>query len=239
MRMRLLIIALFSSTLLGLQQPVVADTTDENRRVSETLLGNESRDESETEVIVEESPNATDANESNAPADIIPEQNTFLIFAQMISALALVIVLIYLLLRFVNKRSQTFRSSQVLQNIGGVPLGANRSVQLVKVGDRLLVVGVGETIQLLREIEDKQEIEKLLNQQQEQFEQFEQPITKVVKLLSNVTAKKANSNNQSNVNNGLKAKTEQDDFKKLLSNQLKDLSKSQKKVHDAVREREE
>lgn len=39
-------------------------------------------------------------------------------------------------------------------------------MQLVKVGDKLLVVGVGESVQLLHTIEDQAEIEALLKKQQ-------------------------------------------------------------------------
>jgi flagellar protein FliO/FliZ len=212
--------------LIGLPHNGAANTTDENRRVSETLNENESVDEAGKD----QEPTVTEdvtVGETEQPADeIIPEQNTFFLFAQMISALALVIVLIYLLLRFVNKRSQSFRSSQMLQNIGGVPLGANKSVQLVKVGNRVLVVGVGESIQLLKEIEDKEEMNQILIQQQEQFEQLEQPFMKLFN---------ANKWGSKNVKTE-KVETNSDAFKHLLSKQLKDVSKAQKKIHDAVRE---
>ncbi|WP_227935822.1 flagellar biosynthetic protein FliO [Alkalihalobacillus deserti] len=232
MRIRFLIIALILSSLIGLQHHVEAETTNENRRVNETLKGNDSVEES----VNEEAPVVTDPDPwtiDTEPVEdeVIPEQNTFLIFAQMISALALVIVLIYLLLRFLNKRSQSFRSTQMLQNIGGVPLGANRSVQLVKVGNRVLVVGVGESIQLLREIEDAKEINLIVNQQKEQFEQLEQPVNK----LFNLVSQKMRSNKP---NTSLKPETNNEAFKNLLSKQLKDVSKTQEKLHDAVRERD-
>ncbi|MFC0558593.1 flagellar biosynthetic protein FliO [Halalkalibacter alkalisediminis] len=230
MRIRFLIIALILSSLLGLQQHVAAETPDENRRVNETLKGNDST----VENVNEEAPAVTDpwTNDTEPVSDeIIPEQNTFLIFAQMISALALVIVLIYLLLRFLNKRSQSFRSTQMLQNIGGVPLGANRSVQLVKVGNRVLVVGVGESIHLLREIEDAEEVNLIVNQQKEQFEQLDQPINKLFTFVS----KKIGLNK---AYPSFTSKSNEDAFKNLLSKQLEDVSKSQEKLYDAVRERD-
>lgn len=229
MRIRFLLIALILSGLVGLQHQVSAETTDENRRVTETLIGNDPVEENETvNDGVTNDPWVTDSEP--ATDEIIPEQNTFLIFAQMISALALVIVLIYLLLRFLNKRSQSFQSTQMLQNIGGVPLGANRSVQIVKVGSRVLVVGVGESIQLLREIDDPEEINLIVNQQKEQFERLDQPINKMVNLVSKkMGSKKGNAS---------KVKTDPDSFKDLLSKQLKDVSKSQEELHDAVRERD-
>lgn len=82
-------------------------------------------------------------------------------FVKVILVLALVIALIYLLLRFIKKRTKSFTERQTIQGIGGVQVGANRSVQLVKVGERVFVLGVGESISLIKEIEDTDEIQQL------------------------------------------------------------------------------
>ncbi|MCY8524149.1 flagellar biosynthetic protein FliO, partial [Bacillus atrophaeus] len=50
---------------------------------------------------------------------------------------------------------------------GGTSVGQNRSVQLIKVGKRVLVVGVGDTIQLLKEIDNEEEREAILAQHEE------------------------------------------------------------------------
>ncbi len=237
--MRKIVTSVVLTLLLAIGCPfqlASAETTDENRTVEESLNREEPIEEPDEnlqespEIINEDQPAAA----TNEPGVFEP-QNTFLIFVQMIAALAFVVFLIYALLRFLNKRSQTYRSTQMLQNIGGVPLGANRSVQLVKVGDRLLVVGVGETIQLLKEIDNEDEIEKLLIQKQEQLEQFDQPINKVFNLLKNRFGSKKS---QSVPFEKQSSKSNNEAFKELLSKQLKDVSKSQNKLHDAVRERE-
>lgn len=198
---------------------------DSNCTTLESLNGDCGEAEIESEV---EIPLAPGADERETEIEVV-EQNTFLIFAQMIVALILVVMLIYFLLRFIGKRSQSFRSTHVLQNIGGVPLGQNRSVQLVKVGERVLVVGVGEDIQLLKEIDNEQEIAKLIEQQQQSLDQLDQPINKLFDLLTN----KKKSKPVVKTNN-----TDKDSFKHLLSKQLDEVSRSQKKVHDAVRERD-
>lgn len=82
-------------------------------------------------------------------------------FVKVVLVLALVIALIYLLLRFVHKRTRTFAEGRTIQNIGGVSVASNRSVQLIKVGERVFVVGVGESVSLLREIDDLDEVEQL------------------------------------------------------------------------------
>ncbi|MFN2746238.1 MULTISPECIES: flagella biosynthesis regulatory protein FliZ [Bacillus] len=98
--------------------------------------------------------------ESNPPS---PSVSIF-DFVKMIGALLFVIFLIYALVRFVNKRNRLLKPFQHVENIGGTSLGQNKSVQLVKVGNRVLVVGVGENIQLLKEIDDEKECEDILKQ---------------------------------------------------------------------------
>lgn len=157
--------------------------------------------------------------------DIFPEQNTFRILIQTIAALAFVIFLLYMFLRFVGKRSQSFRSTQILQNIGGVPLGTNRSIQIIRVNDRILIVGVGESIHLLKEITDPEEVTKMIAQHQQKMESFDQPIDKVINLF-----KKDHRNEASTINENA--------FKQLLSKQLKDVQHTQKKLHDEVEGRD-
>ncbi|KOO46602.1 hypothetical protein AMD01_12350 [Priestia koreensis] len=91
-------------------------------------------------------------------------------FFKMFLAFAFVIALLYLLLRFLNKRQHGLRSNKLIQNLGGTALGSNRSIQVVKVGERLLVLGVGESVQLLSEVtgDEKEQLIELhsqLNQQ--------------------------------------------------------------------------
>lgn len=88
-------------------------------------------------------------------------------FVKMIFALLFVIVLIYGLVKLMNKRNRLLKPFQYVENIGGTSVGQNRSIQLIKVGKSVLVVGVGETIQLLKEIEDEKEIEVILSQHEE------------------------------------------------------------------------
>ncbi|MEC1738026.1 flagella biosynthesis regulatory protein FliZ [Bacillus mojavensis] len=88
-------------------------------------------------------------------------------FVKMIFALLFVIALIYGLVKLMNKRNRLLKPFQYVENIGGTSVGQNRSIQLIKVGNSVLVVGVGETIQLLKVIEDEKEIEDILSQHEE------------------------------------------------------------------------
>ncbi|MGJ3203520.1 flagella biosynthesis regulatory protein FliZ [Geobacillus sp. FJAT-46040] len=92
---------------------------------------------------------------------------------RLIGATAFVLFLLYALFQWLSRR-QLFVSSQkgAIEHLGGTSVGANRSVQLIKVGRRLLVIGVGDSIQLLKEIEDEDEIHELLAQHRERLERM-------------------------------------------------------------------
>ncbi|WP_243290235.1 flagellar biosynthetic protein FliO [Bacillus sp. FJAT-47783] len=121
---------------------------------NETVKSFYSKEENDEEVSLNEQKSQTEA-----PASV---NVSFLEFLKMIVALALVLALIYFLLRFVKQKNRHALGSKYIQNLGGTSLGQNRSIQLVKVGDRLFVLGVGDTIQLLKEIDNKDEIEAIV-----------------------------------------------------------------------------
>ncbi len=89
---------------------------------------------------------------------------TFFTFIKMLAALGFVIALIYGLLKFINSKSNPFTSYRSMENVGGVPLGSNKSIQLIRLGGRILVVGVGDTVTLLKEIENEEEISELIRE---------------------------------------------------------------------------
>ena len=66
----------------------------------------------------------------------------------MIGALIFVIAILYFLLKFVNKKNQSYQQNRIVQHLGGTSLGANRSVQIVKAGKQILILGVGEDVKL-------------------------------------------------------------------------------------------
>ncbi|WP_100403052.1 flagellar biosynthetic protein FliO [Bacillus sp. FJAT-42315] len=139
-------------------------------------------------------------------------------FVKMIGALIFVVALIYFLLRFVNQKSRSYQKTKLIQHIGGTPLGGNRSVQIVKVGDRLLVLGVGEDIQLLKEISDREEYERFLQQYNDQVDQMLQPQD----MMSNVLKKwKSDRTN---------ADEDQKEFKQVFEDKLSHMKLSREKA---------
>ncbi|SDI94095.1 flagellar biosynthetic protein FliO [Natribacillus halophilus] len=89
------------------------------------------------------------------------EQSVWSVLFQLGLALAAVILVMFVLLKILANRTNRFQTTKTMQNLGGIGLGNQKSVQLIRVGDRLLVVGVGQSIQLLQEINDEQEAKAL------------------------------------------------------------------------------
>lgn len=85
-------------------------------------------------------------------------------YIKIVLALVFVIGLLLVILKFLNKRNLAYQQNTIIKNIGGLSVGQQKSVQLLHIGNRIYVVGVGEDIQLIKEIESADEVEQLLNQ---------------------------------------------------------------------------
>ncbi|MFJ5716422.1 flagellar biosynthetic protein FliO [Neobacillus sp. NPDC093127] len=88
--------------------------------------------------------------------------STGLYALQFIGSFLLIIALIYLVLRFISRKTKLLGSGGAFHAIGGHPFGNNRSVQLLMIGDTLYILGVGESINVIRMIPPGAEQTKLL-----------------------------------------------------------------------------
>ncbi|MBR0601296.1 flagella biosynthesis regulatory protein FliZ [Bacillus safensis] len=210
MKKRLICIAMISFMLFLTMQPasLFAETKDpENGTVNDWL-----KDEKESKKDTEKK---TTDNQTN-PAEEVPSSSVSIMdFVKMIGALLFVILLIYGLVRFVGKQNRLLKPFRYVENIGGTTVGQNRSVQLIKVGKRILVVGVADSIQLLKEIDDEQECEAIVKQYEEAMESKTDLPKMVQKFTSQV--KKHDQPNTSSFSANLKA-------------QLAELKKTQSEV---------
>lgn len=90
---------------------------------------------------------------------------------KLVGILALLIGLLYVGIRIFTKRNRQMRDLNVLENLGGIPVGQQKSVQLVRVGSSFYLLGVGENVELLQEITDEsliQELEELTERPDEE-----------------------------------------------------------------------
>lgn len=77
-------------------------------------------------------------------------------------ALAIVIALIIFALKWLSRRNQLWGGNRSMRSLGGVALGQNKSVQVLEIGGRVYIVGVGEEITLLDKCVDPEETAKLI-----------------------------------------------------------------------------
>ncbi|WP_376844402.1 flagellar biosynthetic protein FliO [Camelliibacillus cellulosilyticus] len=131
----------------------------------------------------------TDATQSSGAG------STFVTFLKLLAAMAVILGLIYLLYRLVSKRNRAFQDYGAIKNLGGVPVGPNRSVQLIRIGQEILVVGVGESVQLLKEIKDAQAVSDILEEKSEP-DNFQKGVTKMVSWVKEQTGRTIDTGRQ-------------------------------------------
>ncbi|SDG98235.1 flagellar protein FliO/FliZ [Alteribacillus persepolensis] len=198
--------------------PMAAE--EENRTIKEAL---ESDEEAVEEADVADSERAVVDGETDGGTELqlTEEKSVFFILLQLIAALAVVIFIMYALLKFINKRTMQYQSNRVVQNIGGVPLGQQKSVQLIRTGNRLFVIGVGDTVTLIKEIDQQEEIDELLSAANIHVN-TKAPQSAVTKLFKRFLTKD---------------QTPQVDasFHRVLEQQLRELTKTQKQARQHIK----
>ncbi|MDW2884904.1 flagellar biosynthetic protein FliO [Exiguobacterium artemiae] len=104
---------------------------------------------------VEEKLNPSKNNEPTTQQ--VDGSSTVVTVVKIVVTLAVLIGGFLLAVRFINERTKGVRQSSRLSHLGGVPLGKDRSVQLVRVHGKIYVVGVGQNVELLDTIEEDDE----------------------------------------------------------------------------------
>lgn len=102
---------------------------------------------------------AADLTNADQPLDDFSMIGTLITF---IVVLAIIIGLIVISLKFLAQKNQAWSQAKSLRHLGGISVGQNKSVQLIKIGNHIYVVGVGDDVQLLQKIENESEIETIL-----------------------------------------------------------------------------
>lgn len=75
----------------------------------------------------------------------------------VIIALMLVIGLIILVIKWLSQRNRGWGTNRALRSLGGIPLGQNKSLQVVELSGRVYIVGVGDNITLLDKIDEPED----------------------------------------------------------------------------------
>lgn len=91
---------------------------------------------------------------------------------KMVFFLIIVLALIYFLLKFLGKRTKMYQQASALESLGGISVGQNKSLQIIRVGTKIYLIGVGNNVDLLQEIDDDVLKEQILNQAAERAQGF-------------------------------------------------------------------
>lgn len=164
----------------------------------------------------EKAPAAENAKNDEHPAQVAPF--TAWDVVKLIFATLFVLALIYALLQFMNKRGRWLTKRGLVEHLGGAHVGTNRSVQLVKVGKRIFIVGVGDSVQLLKEIEDEKEINELLAMHNESLQKMLEPNELLLSWLNRLTKNNAKEEKQTT------------SFQTLFAKQMQELTKEREKL---------
>lgn len=150
------IICLFAAVCLSfVPHSVQAEGSSQGKSVWDTVNDSEKNDNKDE----------TKSSESKEPAE---NESTFFMLVKLIFMLGIVLAILFFVLRFIQKKSVSFQDGKNLQSLGGIGVGQNRSVQLIKTGNSVLVVGVGDTVTLLKEITNEDEVKMMLEQRPSQ-----------------------------------------------------------------------
>ncbi len=101
-------------------------------------------------------PDEVDLKEPMSGAEVI------WMLIRVLLALALIVVLIYVLIRFLSRKTRNYDSPRKLRIIAAIGLSPQKSMQVVEVGHKLYVLGVGQDVVVLDKIEHPQEVAELI-----------------------------------------------------------------------------
>ncbi|UJF35355.1 flagellar biosynthetic protein FliO [Paenibacillus hexagrammi] len=102
----------------------------------------------------------TDPTQGLADSEFNPGDSfdSFTMIVKVIFFLVLIILLFFVLIKYIARKNRGSFFGNSVRSLGGVPLGQNKSIQIVEIGHSLFVVGVGDNIQLLDKINDADEV---------------------------------------------------------------------------------
>ncbi len=172
----------------------------------------------------------TQTNEENSEGKQLTSGQGLTIwdYLKMLFALLFVLALLLFVLKFINKKSQNYGQNSLVRNIGGVNLGSQKSVQLIQIGKSIYIVGVGEDVQLIKEIENPEEIEQIITNFNER-----QTIVGTSPYITELSKKLINKLKKTD-----EVEQKQQSFGEIFNNKLTDIKKKRQNDLDNWKEKE-
>ena len=135
----------------------------------------------ETNVVdwVEDKQPAEDQEKESAELNAVEDKSLTGTIAKLIFYLLLILGMIYGLIKFLALKQQKMQPNQAVKLMGGTPLGNNKSLQLVKVGEKVYLLGVGDQVTLIKEFSGTDEIGAIEQDLEQQSVQFSNPLAKL------------------------------------------------------------
>jgi len=136
---------------------------------------------------------------------------------RVLFALALIIVLIYILIKFLSRKTRNFDSPRKLRIIAGIGLSPQKSLQVVEIGHKLYIIGVGQDVAVLDKVEHPTEVAELIEMLDTTALENQMMINWRDKFLSLFKKKEVTSED-----------LDIEDYEKLFSTQLQEATTNQK-----------
>lgn len=108
-----------------------------------------------------EQPPETEGSVNDGEASTNETRSTGVIIGQLFLYTLLILLLIYGLIRFLSLKQSKFQPNQVVKMLGGTSLGNNKSLQLIKVGGKVYLIGVADQVNLIKEVTDAKELQTI------------------------------------------------------------------------------
>ncbi|NRD79412.1 flagellar biosynthetic protein FliO [Bacillus sp. BRMEA1] len=108
--------------------------------------------------------------QTKAPVTDQQSSSILPLFFKFIVCFVLVVGLLLLVLRFLSKRNRLLPSSGPILTLGGHSLGNNKSLQIMLIGQTIYIIGVGDSINLIRTVSQGEEYQHLLESFENQGE---------------------------------------------------------------------
>lgn len=100
-------------------------------------------------VAVAASSNSEQGSDLSSESAPMVQSNLIWDVIKVFLALAVVIALLMLTVKWLSKRNRAWANQRGLRSLGGISLGQNSSLQVIEVADRIYIIGVGEQVTLL------------------------------------------------------------------------------------------
>jgi flagellar protein FliO/FliZ len=138
--------------------------------------------------------------EDSPVSNTTEDQSLVVIIIKLVFYTLLILIMIYALIKFLALRQKKLQPNQAVKLMGGTPLGNNKSLQLVKVGEKVYLIGVGDQVTLIKEFSESDEINNIESDLEKQSTLFTSPLANFSTSIVNFSKEKMSNRKGSKPN---------------------------------------